>query len=54
MERVILKAPEGQVYTDGTMYGKEIYLAEGKTGEDFYLIPETDLEVEAEHVYDYA
>ena len=43
MERVILKAPEGQVYTDGNTYCKEIYLAEGLNGAEFYLIDESDV-----------
>lgn len=36
--RNILKADDGYVYTDGEIYGTKIYLAEGKSAEDFYLI----------------
>ena len=43
MERVILKAPECQVYTDGNTYCKEIYLAEGLDGTEFYLVDESEV-----------
>ena len=43
MERMILKAPEGQVYTDGTTYFKEAYLAEGLDGTEFYLVDESEV-----------
>lgn len=43
MERVVLKAPDGKYYTDGVIYGKELYLAEGEDGTNFYLIDETEL-----------
>lgn len=40
MSRVILRAGDGMVLTDGSTYGKTIYLAEGATGEAFYEITE--------------
>ena len=36
--RTILYADEGMVLTDGTTYGKQIYLAEGISGDAFYEI----------------
>lgn len=36
--RKILKATEGHILTNGTVYGTEIWLAEGVSGEDFYEI----------------
>ena len=42
MNRTILKAAEGMVYTDGRSGGKEIYLAEGADGSEWYEIPEQE------------
>ena len=42
MERVILKAKDGYVYTNGTDYGKIIYLANGTNPEDYYEITEEE------------
>ncbi|MBQ7792419.1 MAG: hypothetical protein IJ367_02880 [Clostridia bacterium] len=42
MERTVLTAPEGQYYTDGATYGKEIYLAEDRDASEFYLIDESE------------
>ena len=36
--RKILKATEGHILTNGTVYGTEIWLAEGLSGDDFYEI----------------
>lgn len=36
--RVRLIAAEGMAYTNGEIYGLDITLAEGLTGEDFYQI----------------
>lgn len=38
MERIILKARDGYVYTNGTEYGKIIYLANGISAEDYHEI----------------
>lgn len=36
--RKILYADEGKVLTDGTIYGTTIYLAEGRSADEFYEI----------------
>ena len=36
--RIHLIADEGKIYTNGTIYGTDIYLAEGVDSEDFYMI----------------
>ncbi len=36
--RTIIYADEGMVLTDGVTYGKQIYLAEGVDGGEFYEI----------------
>lgn len=38
MKRVILEAPKGMLYTDGSVYGSKIHLAEGMDGREFRLI----------------
>ena len=38
MERVILTADEGMIYTNGTDYGKVIYLAIGTDPNNYYQI----------------
>jgi hypothetical protein len=40
MARIILEADEGKVYTDGEIYGKTIFLAEGADVSVFYQIAE--------------
>mgnify|MGYP006994489098 CR=1 FL=1 len=42
--RLILYADEGKVLTNGEIYGKEIYLAEGVSAEDFYEISDAEYE----------
>ncbi len=41
---VILHADSGKVLTDGKVYGKQINLAEGMTGDSFYEITEAEYE----------
>ena len=38
MDRVVLKAKDGFVYTDGEIYGDTIYLAEGADASKFHEI----------------
>ena len=40
MERIVLQAAEGMVYTDGSCGGKVIYLAQGQSADGWYQIPE--------------
>ena len=42
MERIILTASDGMIYTDGVSGGKVIYLAEGQTSDGWYEVPEAD------------
>lgn len=42
MERQILIANDGMVLTDGEIYGKEIYLAEGMRADMFYEITQAE------------
>lgn len=42
MDRIILTAEEGKIYTNGEIYGKEIFLAEGTSPDDFYQITEKE------------
>lgn len=46
MDREILYADEGKgmIYTDGTTYGSEIYLAENMSADNFYQIPLSEYE----------
>lgn len=38
MDRKVLIAEEGMIYTNGNIYGTIIYLEEGFTEDDFYQI----------------
>ena len=42
MERTILTANEGMVLTDGHVYGKTIFLAEGAAADDWREITEEE------------
>lgn len=42
MERLVLRADEGMVYTNGTDGGKTIYLAVGESAQGWYQIPEAE------------
>lgn len=37
-----LTASEGMILTDGTTYGRVIFLAEGRTGDSFFEITEEE------------
>lgn len=54
MERIILKADKGMVLTDGKVFGRTIYLADGRSKEEFYEITETEFKktLESEESYD--
>ena len=43
--RIVLKADEGYIYTNGTdVYGSTIYLAEGVSADGFYQITREEYE----------
>lgn len=44
MERKVLYADEGMIYTDGNTYGSIIYLAENMSEDSFYQIPLSEYE----------
>lgn len=44
MERVVLKARDGFIYTNGETYGYIVYLAVGDNGENWYEITITEYE----------
>ena len=44
MERKIIKASDGMVLTNGTIFGRTIYLADGLNESDFYEITLADYE----------
>lgn len=44
MERKTLKASDGMILTNGEIYGKEIYLAEGIDESTFYEIAESEIQ----------
>ena len=41
-ELTVLYATEGKIITDGNIYGKIIYLAQGEDGSNFYEITEEE------------
>ena len=44
MDRIILLSGEGKIWTNGEIYGKQIYLAEGVSDDDFYEITDEEYE----------
>ena len=42
--RLIVYAEDGMVLTNGEIFGKEIYLAEGMSADDFYEITDAEYE----------
>lgn len=40
----VLKADEGKILTDGSVYGKIIYLAKDRNAEEFHEITEAEYE----------
>lgn len=42
--RNILYADEGKILTDGTIYGKEVFLEVGRETSEFYEITESEYE----------
>lgn len=41
-KRIVITADEGKVLTDGEIYGKSIFLAEGASSNDFHEITEEE------------
>lgn len=44
MERKVLTASEGMLLTDGEIYGTKIFLAEGRSAEEFHEISREEYE----------
>lgn len=44
MERKVLIASEGMLLTDGEIYGTKIFLAEGRSAEEFHEISREEYE----------
>lgn len=38
----VIKADEGKILTDGEVFGRTIYLAKGRTADEFYEITEAE------------
>lgn len=50
--RIVIYADEGKILTDGTTYGKQIYLADGKNADSFWEISENEYDETAKTVDD--
>ena len=50
MNRIILEADEGYIYTNGEIYGSVICLAVGLSGDGFYQIPIAEYEEEQKRI----
>ena len=50
MERHILIASDGMILTDGTIYGRKIYLQHGRNPDDFYEITDEEYEKRMEEM----
>lgn len=53
MERKIIKASDGMMLTNGSIFGKTIYLADGLNERDFYEITREEYEKTLEVVSNY-
>ena len=40
----VIKADEGKILTDGEVFGRVIYLAKGRSADEFYEITEAEYE----------
>lgn len=47
MDRIVLIADEGKVYTNGSAYGVEAYLAIGEDPANWYQVSKEELEKES-------
>ena len=54
MERIVLRASDDMILTDGTIFGRKIYLEVGRSPDDFYEITEEEYEkmIEEGSIYD--
>ena len=44
IKTTVLKSDNGKILTDGTIYGRTIYLAKGRTADEFNEITEAEYE----------
>lgn len=44
IKTTVLKSDNGKILTDGTIYGRTIYLAKGRTADEFHEITEAEYE----------